>query len=494
MATVSAPVADIDSWLRYWNARPWPVLRETRERLQPMLRRAERIKSDEIADAVMLDPLLCAQVLKLVNQREKNSLAADVVTIENAIMLYGATAFLERFSHGITVEDVLATHKGVLSAVHAEVQQTRMLAGLARDFANQRIDSRLDEIYLAAVLARVPQLLRLIASIDAAAPKAPGQALPMITGWKLPEALRKLNDFDGELPARVAMQAAVVRGVPALSKGWWQDDVRLSLEKIAEVLNVPVEDVWVPIRSRLLGPDLLAQAAPHWPAARWLPMLPGEWPLPVAPAAPKPSAVQAAVPAPKPVQVPKAEAAPVAPAPEVKATPPQPATPSEALRQAMLALQQAGQQGAQTNQVMQLAFKALIHGLGMRRVMLSLLDSDKITLKARFTHCGASDDPLRSFALTLDPPHLISKLMSKPQSIWLNPQTRAELLGRLPPLFVRQAGDGDFCAMSIFVGARPVGMIYADRQAEQPLDDAAYQTFKQVCTLVSRALADRSKA
>ncbi|KAF0814364.1 hypothetical protein IGB42_01265 [Andreprevotia sp. IGB-42] len=492
MATVSAPSTAGNAWLGYWNARPWPVLRETRERLLPMLRRAERIKADEVAEVVLADPLLCAQVLKLVNQREKSSLAADVVTMESAIMLYGLSAFLERFGRGVTVEDVLQSHPATLALLHAEMTQTVVMARLARDFANQRIDSRLEEIYLAACLARVPQILALLASADPAAPAAQGGSLALIDGWKLPDALRKLNDFSGDMPARVAMQAAIVQGLPAFADGWWQPQPQHAIAKIAEVLNVPAEEIWAPVRDRLLNAARSATAIPPWPAARWLPMLPGDWP-------PPPVAKPVSVPAPKTVPLPApaaVSAPPVTPAPApVAARPaaaPLLAKPADAFQQAMQALQLAGQQGAQTNQVMQLAFKALINGLGMRRVMLSLLDSDKITLKARFTHSAASDDPLRTFSLALDPPHLITKLMSKQQSIWLNAQTRAELAGRLPPLFLRQAGDGDFCAMSLFVGPRAVGLIYADRSADHPLDDHAYQHFKQICVLVSKALAERA--
>ncbi|WP_051710526.1 HDOD domain-containing protein [Andreprevotia chitinilytica] len=512
MATVSATPAEVTTWLRYWNARPWPAFKETREQLMPLLRRADRIKSDEVANVVLGDPLLCAQVLKLVNQRDKSSLAADVTTIESAIMLFGLTAFLERFSRGPAVEDLLQNHPQVLAAVYAEAACARVSAELAREFANQRIDAKLEEIYLSAYLAHVPQLLRQIASIDPNAPRVTGEALGLIGGWKLPDAFRKLNEFGGDMQPRIAMQHAVLELVPGLERGWWQQAVQQSLITIAAVLDRPAEDVWDTIRHRLLqiARAPRRQVQEHWPAARWLPMLPGEWPVPkvAAPvsavhAVPTPTRVLATpaiappVPRAAPASPVVAPTTPVAPVPHPIPAPaehkPPELLPTDPLAQAMQALHLAGKSGAPTNVVMQRAFKALINGLGMRRVMFCLLDAEKQTLKARFSHGAEDDDPLRIFMLALDPPHLLTKLMSKQQSIWLNNATRAELGPRLPPLFLRQCGKGDFCAMSIFVGNRPVGLIYADRPADRPIDNDVYAHFKQICLLVSRALADRAQ-
>ena len=105
------------AWLQFWQHRAIPVLQESRNQFSGMLRRAELIRPAEVAEVVARDPLLTIQVLRALNQRERSSMASDIVAIESAIMLIGLTPFLERFSRAQTIKCLASRASARLWAV-----------------------------------------------------------------------------------------------------------------------------------------------------------------------------------------------------------------------------------------------------------------------------------------------------------------------------------------------------------------------------------------
>lgn len=80
-----------------------------------------------------------------------------------------------------------------------------------------------------------------------------------------------------------------------------------------------------------------------------------------------------------------------------------------------------------------------------------------------------------------------ARLLEKPQSLWFNPVTAAQFTPLLPNDLRSVYATAHFCAMSIFLGDKPLGVILADC-ADAALSEHHYQHFKQICLLTSRAL------
>ncbi|UXY14300.1 HDOD domain-containing protein [Chitiniphilus purpureus] len=437
-----------------WHSKALPMLQTSRERLLPLARRAERVQPQEVADIVQRDPLLVAQVLRAANQRSRSGLSADVIAIDNAVMLYGVAPFVERFARGPTVEELLAGDETRYRRYRSAVLEIRFAAGLAREFAHRRHDARPEEILAGALLHGIPALLGLLDPTHVVTPAM----LPQLLGaWHIPEAVRTLCDEPREAGPRQVLHQAALHLAQDMQHGWWQPALQGRLQVIAQVLQQPIDAVWRVATTQALtcaGRDY-AETAGFWPAARWLPMLPGDWPLPAAPAS-----------------------APLRPDP---------------LAQRLQALHLAGRQGVPANQIVSLVVRALAEGLTMRRIALILLTQDGRLLRTRFTHGAVQDDPLCRLELALDPPTLFSQLLQKPQCVWLRGDKRREWAALLPEHLTTQIGGADFCAMSLFVGDKPLGVLFADRSVEAPLVDGDYQSLRRICQLACTALADSTR-
>ncbi|HSC80956.1 MAG TPA: HDOD domain-containing protein [Chitinolyticbacter sp.] len=469
MATLSDP------WIAYWSGRALPSLKVTRERLQPLMRRPERTSPGEIADIVLRDPLLAAQVLRAANQRVRSGLAADVVSIESAVMLFGVAPFFERFCRGPTMDELMAGDPARLRAYRATILEIRYAARLARDYAQRRLDARLDEVYIAALLQGISPLLALVAGLDPAGPAPMPQVTELLVSWRLPEAIIGLTRERGDGQARLNLQQSALRLAAALQLGWWQPEVPRELHAIAAILQQPEDAAWETAAALMLSyarRDYAEEAA--MPAARWLPMLPGPWPRPPAPAK---APVQATTPAQSaPLPVPPA-AVPVV----VRTVQPDP------MVERLSALYHAGKERAPANQIMSLAVRALAEGLAMRRIVLALLTPDGLQLRARFCQGAGESDPIRRLEISLAPPTLFSRLLERPQCIRVEAPHRGEVKALLPPELLRQIGHEAFCAMSIFVHDKPLGILFADRITT--ISDGDYQQVRRVCQLTSQALS-----
>lgn len=462
MANIEAKTLNEESWESYWQNRPLPILDASKTSLQQMLRRVDRVRTADVANVVLADPLLTLQALRLIGRRERSSLAAEVVSIENIVMLMGTTPFLERFCCLPTVESILLPDAAADYALfQQQVFFVRYLARLALVFADLRHDARLDEIRIASILCRSNDLLRLVGrKQDSRLPAPVPNVCPLLLRLHIPHAVIELLNDPVDAPQRVSLQASVMRLADAFQNGWWQHQVQEELDLVSSILDIQPEITW----QALCRVTLSLAADPSFSPeiiqpARWLPMLPGEWPAP-------------------------AGATPAESKAETQTSPVQ----SDILTVRMQALHLAGKQRAPAKDIMSLTVRALSEGLGMRRIAFMLLAPGQQELRARFVLGVRQDDPLRHMVIYLDPANVFTKLVEKSQGIWLNETNTAQLLPRFPENFRRCYQAQEFCLMSIFAGTKPLGVIVADRNGTDVLSEYHYQHFKQICLLTTQAL------
>lgn len=461
---VTAPAAtNTETWLAFWEQRPLPLLQSTKTALEQFSGRAETARTDEIVALILRDPLLTTTALRLVNQRPRTGLISDVVAIENVVLLMGVNALLDKFSKLPTVESILLPKlPAAYVALLREISTARLAARLAREFANLRYDARLEEIYVTALLAGLPKMLRIVESGLAQQPPKVDlgvAALPLFARWRLPEVFTTLLDDSGSATQRSMMQQAVLRLADRLQLGWWQGGISDDIHLVASTAGIDDGACWEVICKALLHFARKDWPYPQiFPPARWLVMQAGEWPRPPA----------------------KAEA---------KA--PEPAKPTfeDFLRE----LQRTGHTPASFNQVMALAIRALSEGIGVQRIVFALLLAGQNALKARYVVGASGDDPLRGFHIDLGAPHIVTRLMLKPQSIWLNRGNQAQYEALLPKSLRQSVGEGEFFAMSLFVEDKAVGLFYVDNRNAAGLTEAQYNAFKQVCMVTGQSLTRQAQ-
>lgn len=122
---------------------------------------------------------------------------------------------------------------------------------------------------------------------------------------------------------------------------------------------------------------------------------------------------------------------------------------------------------------------------GSARVIFVMLNQDRSRLRTRLALGGKPDDGLRRLDLHLGQKSLFAALMRKPQSLWLNQDNTKTYEEFLPPALRRLLPPQGAYMMSLFVGDRPLGLLYGDGGA---LSEQGYQQFRELCLEASAAL------
>lgn len=419
-----------------------PVFGQTIAELGRLAPRGERVALPELTDIVLHDPLLVLRLLQTVNGR-RSRLGAEITTVGHAVMMLGVQPFFQRFSGLTSVEERLASRPAALADVQRRASRAHHAAYQARDWAIQRADIESEEVFVATTLAELPEMVRACllpdgGQADAEAGNTLREAL--FDACRIPERLRMLSDPGrGTQPRAVNVQLALALARHAAS-GWWGRDVAQDLEAAAAFLHLPLDEAI----GRIHRTAVLAARAWRWygapPAAALLPLLP----LPEAPE----------------------------PAPRPQAAAPR-------TSQALLGW----------------ALDTLRREVGLGRVMFALASADRQWLRVKCLQGVAADSPLAGFALGLARPNLFGQLLGRPQSVWLHDANRANLGPLITADMTRLLGRDDFFAMSIFLGDKPLGLLYADARggARKALDETSYHAFKQIGARIGQGLAQLAR-
>ncbi|MEW5892064.1 MAG: HDOD domain-containing protein [Pseudomonadota bacterium] len=463
-------------WIELLGPTDLPVFRDTERRLASMATQGEQLKTGDIAAVILADPLMTLRIIYDANKRKSRHFDTEITTVDHALMMIGVNVFFEKYQGLKTVEDALSNQPLALQGAYGQLQRCLHAAWQARDFAVLHIDIRAEEVQVAALLGEIAELLLWVLTPETALklrrlrrkqqPDAEqatlGGALSqlqhtVLEAWHVPSLLRELLSSSHQpRPRQILLQSALAIARTS-EDGWWSDAFNGVYEALAELLGQPAERIAGIVHHNAVQAARANRWVPALPAARWLPLLPGDWP-------------------PEPVEEEAGEACPM---PD-----------KQVFRESLKAIE-THQDGTLTlSQMSAQILRGLHTGLGLSRILFAMVTPDGKRVKCRFTLGIAHEDPLRHFEFTLAGKDLFGQLMNKMQGIWMNADNRDRLWPLIQPNLREMIGVGDFYAMSLFTGNKPIGLIYADRgHGVCGLDALTYTDFKMLCLQAARGLA-----
>lgn len=468
----------LQEWVDALGQVELPVFDQTRQALIA-LERSPDVTGAQISAATLPDPMMVLKVMRMANSGRGNRFAQPILTIEHAVMMTGLSASFGRMLACPVLEEVavLETRTGLLTTVarafHAACQ--------ARDWALLRFDMNVEEVYIAALMQELGEM-----ALWSIAPDQMQQLLPLrrkmgaelaerevfgfsfdeltlalASAWNLPPLIASaLRPADCEAHPRARLVSLSRRLARHTERGWYDEPVSQDVEELAETLRISPDDAVARIHRTSAEAARTRTFAGVVPAAAWLPLLPGTWP--------DEDAVEPAV-------------TPVATAF---------VDPFDAVM-AEIASHTDGT--LNLNELMKLVLKGMRDGIGLKRVVFSLLNQDRSQLRARFVVGAQEGAPLRQFQFDMRLPTLFSKMMGKQQAFWLNDEMRPRVQALLDEEIRRITAVSQFFVMTVAVHGKVIGMFYADSE-EQALDADAYDKFKQLCTQASLGMAHLAKS
>jgi len=262
----------LEHWVATLTRADLPVLKQTARDLAALREDDRRLSPPAIADIIARDPIMTVKLLRYLQQHKHKKQTAEVVQIEQALLMLGIEPFFGKVPPAPLVEDVLRPHIAALPPALRTVHRSSRASEYAKDWAVRLRDLHYEEVRIAALLHDIAEILmwcfapepmleihgiqhkdKALRSRDVQQ-QVLGFALldlqrELATQWGLPQLLSTLmNDSCANQP-RVRNVVLAVNLARHSANGW--DDAALpdDFREIGELLRMPAEEVMLMVEA-----------------------------------------------------------------------------------------------------------------------------------------------------------------------------------------------------------------------------------------------------
>lgn len=259
---------ELDRWVAVLSRADLPVLKQTARDLAALRDDDDRLTASSIADIIARDPMMTVKLLRYLQQHKHRAQTAEVVQIEQALLMLGVEPFYKNVPAQPLAEEMLKSHIVALPPMLRVVHRSHRASQYAMEWAARLRDLHYEEVRIAALLHDIAEILmwcfapeqmlniREMQQKDKALRSRDVQqqvlGFPLIelqrelaTQWGLPELLLILmNDSSANMP-RVRNVVLAVNLARHSANGW--DDAALpdDYKDIGELLRIPAAEVMV---------------------------------------------------------------------------------------------------------------------------------------------------------------------------------------------------------------------------------------------------------
>lgn len=266
-------IKGLEHWVSLLTHADLPVLKHTARDLSALRADDKSLNTHSIAEIIARDPMMTAKLLRYLQQHKSKAQTAEVVQVEQALLMLGIEPFFNNVTLQPLAEEMLKAHVVALPPMLRVVHRSHRASEYAMEWAVQLRDLHYEEVRVAALLHDIAEIMmwcfapapmlniRDIQQKDkalrsrSAQEQVLGFALvdlqkELVLQWGLPELLLTLmNDSSAKQP-RVRNVELAVNLARHSANGW--DDAALpdDYEDIGELLRIPAAQVMV-----MLGAD-----------------------------------------------------------------------------------------------------------------------------------------------------------------------------------------------------------------------------------------------
>lgn len=275
MTSISVALAarDIGTWVSYISAVTIPVLKLTSREVSRLQENEDNVSARKISKVVLNDPLMVFKVLSYAQKRKSKSQLQDLAEVEQAIIMIGTNTFFRNIPPTPLVEDVLKGHLPALTQLLKLMRRSHRAAKFAADWAGYLMDLHAEEVFIAAMLHDLAEMLMWcyapdkmneihamqhtdknlrgkVAQIQVLGFELQDLQMQLVEVFKLPPLLSKLMQDDTLEDRRVKNVMLAVNLARHSANGWddaaLPDDyheiaalLRMDVEKVMRVIGVP---------------------------------------------------------------------------------------------------------------------------------------------------------------------------------------------------------------------------------------------------------------
>ncbi|MFQ5642575.1 MAG: HDOD domain-containing protein [Thiogranum sp.] len=472
----------LSGWVQQLGESGMPVFAHTARDIS-LVSDSSNSNAAELARVVLQDAAMTAKLLRVANSPIFNPMRKSINTVSRAVVVLG---FQEVRSICLSIAVVESMLKGKQKQhVVEEMARSFHAAVQARSFARKRKDTSPEEVFIATLLFHLGDMAfwafagEAAKRMDAAIQQRPGEqadklqrdvlgfrfrdlTLGLSREWKLGQLLDQSLEGRTDSNPRAGNVALGYELAMAAEQGWDTPEVSRLVERLAENLYLPVEDVEKLVKANA---EEAANTVAFYGADRAGELIPVPGDRRGARAGEDADAVEV----------------PVFPEPD-------PALQLGILRE-LSALMESK---PDFNSVLEMVLEGMYRGVGMDRTLFALRTPDHRLLVARYA-LGTGNEQLRSrfqFETVAEEVNLFSRVIESRQAVWVGAGDNPEIERLVTPRVEELSQGAGFFVTPIEIRGKVIGVFYADRQPScRPLDEDSFASFKHFAQQGNLALA-----
>ena len=495
----------LDGWLKELADKKIPVLKHRRDQMLEILEDEAGHSIAECQPILLSDPLMAANLFRSMNQQRAKDNRLPITTVSSLLSLFGSSRLLNELKAMVCIED-LGLPEANLKGIENCLKQGWYCSWFAMKWVTDRGAREPEEVLVASVMQSIPELMLWCYGGDALLQinhhayyecKTYYQEVTKVLGcnkreigqqlakqWHLPE----LVEFGFETKFNAYTHATAIGLAAVLARicqhSWYGPDMEFFHEKathyfgeeenkvaihlhrqLLELAEEEMELGYRPVVSMLIYTDDKKYPEPEYCLKSLLPS------------------------APEVAAEPEAAPEPVVPAEVVTGVQAAEVLDKKKFASDVDGLKQLVKDKAGFNDVLRQTVLSVHKTLKFQRVVFLMLAPDQASLVTKLSlHAKAEDQSLKQLAIDLKSKGLFKHIMTKPQAFCLSTRNFEKFWPMVPGAVKSLTHAESFCAVSIFSGAKPLGMIYADNNGMDISVDL-FKAFQQITMMLNKGLA-----
>ena len=148
-----------NEWLKRITKVQIPVLKQTARSLAKLKLDEDNLSARDITLAVLSDPFMVFKILSYANNNPGKRQLQHIVEVEQAIIMMGTSTFYRHLSPDLLVDDRLKDNIPALTHLLKLIKRAHKAAFYAADWAALRKDLHSEEVWIAALLHDLAEML-----------------------------------------------------------------------------------------------------------------------------------------------------------------------------------------------------------------------------------------------------------------------------------------------------------------------------------------------
>ncbi|MFV1922661.1 MAG: HDOD domain-containing protein [Methylotenera sp.] len=148
-----------NEWLKRINKVHIPVLKQTARNLAKLKLDEDNVSARDITLAVLSDPFMVFKILSYTNNNPGKRQLQHIVEVEQAIIMMGTSTFFRHLLPDLLVDDRLKDNIPALTHLLKLIKRAHRAAYFAADWAALRKDLHSEEVWIAALLHDLAEML-----------------------------------------------------------------------------------------------------------------------------------------------------------------------------------------------------------------------------------------------------------------------------------------------------------------------------------------------